>query len=44
MGIPVSISQVCRGVVPFVGVALLLLVLLIFFPDIALWLPGAAQT
>ena len=32
--------QVVRGVVPFYSCAVIMIVLLVFFPLIALWLPG----
>jgi C4-dicarboxylate transporter DctM subunit len=43
MGVEISLNTVYRGVVPFVVVALLLLVVLILFPDLALWLPRVAE-
>lgn len=35
-----SVAEVTKGVVPFYVAAALLLVLLVFFPQIALWLPS----
>jgi TRAP-type C4-dicarboxylate transport system permease large subunit len=45
MGVKVKLTDVFRGATPFILMALFLVILLIFFPDIALWLPGisAAQ-
>ncbi|MDJ0359765.1 TRAP transporter large permease [Rhodococcus sp. H29-C3] len=40
LGVPISLSDVFKGVAWFVAVSGGILVLLIFFPDIALWLPG----
>lgn len=37
----VNIKDIYRGVVPFIGLQLLALVLLFFYPSIALWLPKA---
>lgn len=36
----VSFTQIFRGVLPFIGIDLLRLLILIAFPAIALWLPG----
>ena len=35
----VETSQIYKGVLPFVGIQLVVLILLILFPDIILWLP-----
>ena len=35
------INEVIRGTIPYLGAMLVMLALLIFFPQIALWLPGA---
>lgn len=40
MGIKVGITDVYKGVLPFIGAAVVMIVLLIVFPDIATWLPG----
>jgi len=37
----VNIKDIYRGVIPFIGLQLLALVLLFFYPSIALWLPKA---
>jgi len=42
-GRPVPLSAVFGGTMPFVAVVVLILVLLIFVPDIALWLPESAR-
>ena len=36
-GIP--IETIFKGIIPFVGLMILAVVLITFFPDIALWLP-----
>ena len=36
----VSTMQIYRGVIPFIGLQILALLLLAFFPDLATWLPG----
>lgn len=36
----ITIQQVYRGVVPFIGLQLLAIALILAFPQIALWLPG----
>ena len=38
-----SITDVYIGVLPFMGVMAAAVVLLIIFPDIALWLPGLVK-
>ena len=35
----IKITSIYRGIVPFLFAPLLLLVLMFFFPQIALWLP-----
>ena len=40
LGLNLKITDVFKGVMPFIGACILLLVILIFWPDIALWLPG----
>ena len=35
----IKIQQIYRGIIPFVGLQILALVLVMIFPDIALWLP-----
>jgi TRAP-type mannitol/chloroaromatic compound transport system permease large subunit len=37
----VKIQSIYRGIVPFVAMQLVCLILVILFPKIALWLPGA---
>jgi C4-dicarboxylate transporter DctM subunit len=44
LGRSISLVDVFRGVFPFVVAAIGLIVLLIFWPDLALWLPSAMQT
>ncbi len=39
-----SITDIYRSVLPFVGLMILSLVILMIFPDIALWLPNAIYT
>lgn len=36
----ISLSEIIRGALPFVGVQALAIIILIAFPEIALWLPG----
>jgi len=36
----VTFTQIFRGVLPFIGIDLVRLLILIAFPAIALWLPG----
>jgi len=43
MGVKIGIGDVYRGVMPFVTVALLFLVALIFVPEIATWLPSLSK-
>lgn len=45
MGLKLSITDVFKGVMPFIGACILMLVVLVVWPDLALWLPGisAAQ-
>lgn len=40
----VTISDIIRGVIPFVGVIILVLVLCVVFPQLILWLPGQMIT
>jgi TRAP-type C4-dicarboxylate transport system permease large subunit len=40
LGTPISLGTVFKGVMPFVAVALGFVLLLIMFPDIAMWLPN----
>lgn len=40
LGHTISLGDVFRGVLPFIGAALCLVLILIPFPEIALWLPG----
>lgn len=42
LGVTVRLSDVFKGVSWFVAVSGVILLLLIFFPDIALWLPGSS--
>ncbi|MGX1701954.1 TRAP transporter large permease [Microbacterium sp. NPDC055357] len=39
MGVNMTIGDVYRGVLPFIGACLVFIVLLILFPEIATWLP-----
>lgn len=39
VGVPVSLIDVFKGIMPFVGFAVLALIIFIFFPDIVTWLP-----
>lgn len=39
LGLNVRITDVYKGVLPFIGAAIIMIVLLILFPDIATWLP-----
>jgi C4-dicarboxylate transporter DctM subunit len=43
VGHKVSLSDVFRGVIPFVAVALLVTVILIIWPEIPLWLPSLSN-
>ena len=43
LGRSISLATVFKGVAPFAITALLVLVLLILFPDIVTWLPGASS-
>jgi len=38
-----SFAEVCAGALPFVGMMLVMIALLILFPQIALWLPGVVN-
>lgn len=40
MGLNLTIADVFKGVMPFIGACVLMLVVLILWPDLALWLPG----
>lgn len=40
LGKPISLTTVFKGVAPFAGTAILVVLLLIFVPDIVTWLPG----
>ena len=42
MGVKFGIGDVFRGVLPFIGMCMIMLVLLILFPAIATWLPETA--
>ena len=35
-----SFTQICTGVIPYAGVLMFMVVLLTFFPQLALWLPS----
>lgn len=43
LGNPISLITVFKGITPFCIGALLFVIVLIFFPEIALWLPGLAS-
>lgn len=40
MGLNLKITDVFKGVMPFIGACIAMLVILIAWPDLALWLPG----
>jgi TRAP-type C4-dicarboxylate transport system permease large subunit len=40
MGIRLRITDVFKGVMPFIAACVVFLVILIMWPDLALWLPG----
>jgi C4-dicarboxylate transporter, DctM subunit len=40
MGLRLRITDVFRGVLPFIAACVVMLVVLVFWPDLALWLPG----
>ena len=42
LGRPIALGDVFRGVAPFAATAIAVLLLLIAFPDIVTWLPGAS--
>ncbi|MGO4689678.1 TRAP transporter large permease [Glaciibacter sp. 2TAF33] len=42
MGLKLKITDVFKGVMPFIAACVVFLVILIFWPDLALWLPGQA--
>lgn len=42
-GDQITTGQLYRGVVPFIGIQLLMLILLSLFPALVTWLPGALQ-
>lgn len=44
MGVKVGITDVYKGVLPFIGAAIVMIVILILFPDIATWLPEVSGT
>jgi C4-dicarboxylate transporter DctM subunit len=44
LGRPISLNAVFIGVAPFAATAILVIILLIAFPDIVTWLPGASAT
>ncbi|BCH27220.1 C4-dicarboxylate ABC transporter [Mesorhizobium sp. L-8-10] len=43
-GRPIGLGEVFRGVAPFAATAIAVLLLLIAFPDIVTWLPGASSS
>lgn len=43
LGRRVSLTDVFKGVLPFIAITLAFLVLFIYFPEIALWLPGISS-
>lgn len=42
MGVRVGIVDVYKGVLPFIGAAVVMIILLIVFPELATWLPGVS--
>jgi C4-dicarboxylate transporter, DctM subunit len=40
IGESVTFGQICQGVLPYIGVLLLMIVILYMFPQVALWLPN----
>jgi C4-dicarboxylate transporter, DctM subunit len=44
LGKPISLGTVFLGVLPFAVTAMVVLILLIVFPDIVTWLPGASSS
>lgn len=42
LGKPISLNTVFIGVAPFAAIAIVVIILLIAFPDIVTWLPGAS--
>jgi tripartite ATP-independent transporter DctM subunit len=43
LGVPISLNTVFIGVAPFAATAILVIILLIIFPGIVTWLPGASN-
>jgi C4-dicarboxylate transporter DctM subunit len=43
LGVPISLNTVFIGVAPFAATAVLVIILLIVFPGIVTWLPGASN-
>lgn len=43
MGIRLRITDVFKGVMPFIAACVVFLVILIMWPDLALWLPGISE-
>jgi TRAP-type mannitol/chloroaromatic compound transport system permease large subunit len=39
-----TMSDIIRGVLPFVGIVAFVLLLMVFFPQIVTWLPGKMIT
>ena len=43
MGLKLKITDVFKGVMPFIAACIVMLVVLIMWPDLALWLPGVSS-
>lgn len=43
MGLNLKITDVFKGVLPFIGACIVMLVILVMWPDLALWLPGLSS-
>lgn len=43
LGANIRLSDVFLGVIPFILVALVIVLILIFFPDIVTWLPSLSR-
>lgn len=43
MGLKLKITDVFKGVMPFIGACIVMLIVLIAWPDLALWLPGISS-
>ncbi len=43
MGLKIKITDVFKGVIPFIAACIVMLIVLVLLPDLALWLPGLSS-